>query len=150
MQSFGLHLQTFSYVSSAAVNERQRTLIRRDTIPKNFIMPHGILVLSAAITGIALNGVDDTIFALLHNADMIGLPILRAGAAFIVPIKENDLTRRRLKTAVLPLSMVLEPLHPNDAACELRDHAGVEIATLIGTPAYKAGTPFHTGIKAVP
>ena len=93
MQSFGLHLQTFSYVSSAALNERQRTLIRRDTIPKDLIMSHGILVLSAAIAGITLDGVDNAVFAFLHDADMIGLTILRAGRAFIVPIEENDLTR---------------------------------------------------------
>lgn len=42
-------------------------------------MPHGILVLSAAIAGIALDGVDNAVFAFLHDADMIGLPVLRTG-----------------------------------------------------------------------
>lgn len=113
-------------------------------------MSHGILVLSAAIAGIALYGVDNAVFAFLHDADMIGLPILRAGAAFVVPIKEDDLTGGRFKAAILPLSTIFEPLHPIDTACELRDNAAVDIATLIGTPAYKAGAPFHTGVKAVP
>ena len=113
-------------------------------------MPHGILVLSAAIAGIALDGVDNTVFAFLHDADMIGLTILRAGTAFVVPIEENDLTSGRFKAAVLPLSTVFEPLHSIDAACELRNNAAVEIAALIGTPRHKAGTPFHTGVKAVP
>ena len=113
-------------------------------------MSHGILVLSAAIAGIALYGVDNAVFAFLHDADMIGLPILRAGAAFVVPIKEDDLTGGRFKAAILPLSTIFEPLHPIDTACELRDNAAVDIATLIGTPAYKAGAPFYTPVKAVP
>ena len=113
-------------------------------------MSHGILVLSAAIAGIALDGVDDTVFAFLHDADMIGLPILRAGATLIIPIEENDLTGSRLKATVLPLSTVFEPLDTVDAACELRDNAAVEIAALIGTPRHKAGTPFYTAFKAVP
>ena len=113
-------------------------------------MPHGILVLSAAIAGIALDGVDNTVFAFLHDAEMIGLTILRAGTAFIVPIEENDLTSGRFKAAVLPLPTVFEPLHPISAACEFRYHAAVDIAALIRTPAHKAGAPFHTGVKAVP
>ena len=113
-------------------------------------MSHGILVLSAAIAGIALDSVDNAVFAFLHDADMIGLPVLQAGAAFIVPIKENDLTGRRLKAAVLPLSMVFEPLDTVDAACELRNYAAVDIAALVGTPRYKASAPLHTGVKAVP
>ena len=88
-------------------------------------MSHGILVLSAAIAGIALYGVDNAVFAFLHDADMIGLPILRAGAAFVVPIKEDDLTGGRFKAAILPLSTIFEPLHPIDTACELRDNAAV-------------------------
>lgn len=113
-------------------------------------MPHGILLLSAAIAGITLDGVDNAVFAFLHNANMIGLAILRAGAALIIPIEENDLTGRRFKAAILPLSTIFEPLHPIDTACELRDNAAVDIATLIGTPAYKAGAPFYTPVKAVP
>lgn len=113
-------------------------------------MPHGILVLSAAIAGIALDGVDNTVFAFLHDAEMIGLTILRAGTAFVVPIEENDLTSGRFKAAVLPLPTVFEPLYPISAACEFRYHAAVDIAALIRTPTYKAGTPFYTPVKAVP
>ncbi len=94
------------------------------------------MTLSAAVAGIALDGVDNAVFAFLHDADMIGLPVLRTGRAFVVPIEENDLTGRRLKAAVLPLSTVLEPLHPIDTACELRNNAAVDIAALIRTPRY--------------
>ena len=97
-------------------------------------MSHGVLVLSAAIAGIALDGVDNAVFAFLHDADMIGLTILRIGTALVVPIEENDLTRRRFKAAVLPLSTVFEPLHPVDATCKFRYHAAVDIAALVGTP----------------
>ena len=113
-------------------------------------MPLGILILSAAIAGIALDGVDNAVFAFLHDADMIGLPILRAGAAFVVPIKENDLTGRWFKAAVLPLSTVFEPLDTVDAARKLRDNAAVDIAALIGTPRNKAGAPFYTAFKSIP
>ena len=105
------------------------------------------MVLSAAIAGIALDGVDNAVFAFLHDADMIGLTILRAGTAFVVPIEENDLTDRWFKAAVLPLSTVFEPLHSIDAACELRNNAAVEIAALIGTPRNKAGAPFYTAFN---
>ena len=108
------------------------------------------MVLSAAIAGIALDGVDNAVFAFLHDADMIGLPILRAGAAFVVPIKENDLTGRWFKAAVLPLSTVFEPLDTVDAARKLRDNAAVDIAALIGTPRNKAGAPFYTAFKSIP
>ena len=113
-------------------------------------MPYGVLVLSAAIAGIALDGVDNTVFAFLHDADMIGLTILRAGTAFVVPIKENDLTGRWFKAAVLPLSTVFEPLDTVDAARKLRDNAAVDIAALIGTPRNKAGAPFYTAFKSIP
>ena len=36
--------------------QKRLILIRRDTIPKDLIMPHGILLLSAAIAGITLDG----------------------------------------------------------------------------------------------
>mgnify|MGYP000329206483 CR=1 FL=1 len=53
-------------------------------------MSHGILVLSAAIAGIALDGVDNAVFAFFHNADVIGFAVLRAGCAVrVVPVEET-------------------------------------------------------------
>lgn len=40
----------------ANVHSRPYSLMRRDTVAKDLIMPHGILVLSAAIAGIAFDG----------------------------------------------------------------------------------------------
>ena len=54
-------------------------LIGGNTITKDFIIAHRILVLSAAIAGITLDGIDNTVFAFLHDAHMVGLSVLRAG-----------------------------------------------------------------------
>ena len=113
-------------------------------------MTYAVLVYPTAITGVSLNGINDTVFDFLNNTGVVGLSVLRTGAAYVIPIEENDLTGRRLKAAVLPLSTVLEPLHPIDTACELRNNAAVDIAALIRTPRYKAGAPLHTRAEAVP
>ena len=91
-------------------------------------MSNRILTLSAAITGIALNGVDNAVFAFLHDTDMIGLAILRTRRALIIPIEENDLTGRRFKAAVLPLATILEPLHAVDTGRKFRNNTAVDIA----------------------
>ena len=90
-------------------------------------MPHGILVLSAAIAGIALDGIDNAVFAFLHDADMIGLTVLRAGAAFVVPIEEDDHAGRGLHRVICPLPTLPEPLDTVDAACELGNDTGIAI-----------------------
>ena len=62
----------------------------QDPISKDFIIPHGILVLAAGIAGVALDGVDDAVLAFFHNADVIGFAVLRAGCAVrVIPVKEN-------------------------------------------------------------
>ena len=113
-------------------------------------MSNRILTLSAAITGIALNGVDNAVFAFLHDTDMIGLTILRTGRALIIPIEENDLTGRRFKAAVLPLATILEPLHAVDTGRKFRNNTAVDIAAFIGTPGNKAGAPLHARIESIP
>ena len=50
----------------------------QDPISEDFIIPHGILVLAAGVAGVALNGVDDAVFAFFHNVDVIGFAVLRA------------------------------------------------------------------------
>ena len=47
-------------------------------------MAYGVAVFPAAIAGVALYGVDDTILHLLHDAHMIGKAVLGAGAALVV------------------------------------------------------------------
>ena len=125
-------------------------LILRHTVAQYLIMPYGILIDSAAIAGIALHGVDNAVLNLLHDPHMVGLAVLRAGRTFVVPIEENDHAGCRLCRAVQPLLTVFEPLHAACATGKFRHNAAVDIAALIGTPRYKAGTPFHTAFKSIP
>ena len=83
----------------------------QDPISENFIIPDGILVLAAGITGVALDGVDDAVFAFFHNADVIGFAVLRAGCAGrVVPVKENNHTGSGLNRIIRPLPAAAEPL----------------------------------------
>ncbi len=54
-------------------------LILRHTVPKNLVMSHGIVIFSAAIAGIALHGVNDTVLNFLNDTNMVGFSVLRAG-----------------------------------------------------------------------
>ena len=83
----------------------------QDPVAENFIIPHGILVLAAAIAGVALDGVDDAVFAFFHNADVIGFAVLRAGCAvWVIPVKENDHAGSGLNRVIRPLLAAAEPL----------------------------------------
>ena len=74
-------------------------------------MPHGILVLAAGITGVALDGVDDAVFAFFHDADVIGFAVLRTGCAvWVIPVKENDHAGSGLNRIIRPLPVAAEPL----------------------------------------
>ena len=75
--------------------KRLACLMGRSSVPINLIVPHGIVGLPAPVAGVALHGVDDTIFHFLYDTYMVGYTILRPGvAAQIVPIKENQSSGR--------------------------------------------------------
>ena len=76
----------------------------QDPIAENFIIADGILVLAAGVAGIALDGVDDAVFAFFHNADVIGF------AVRVIPVKENDHTGSGLNRIIRPLLAAAEPL----------------------------------------
>lgn len=83
----------------------------QDPIAENFIIADGILVLAAGVAGVALNGVDDAVFAFFHNADVIGFAVLRTGCAvWVVPVEENDHTGSGLNRVIRPLPVAAEPL----------------------------------------
>lgn len=83
----------------------------QDPISENFIIPDGILVLAAGVAGVALNGVDDAVFAFFHDADVIGFAVLRAGCAVrVVPVEENDHAGRGVNRVSRPLPVAAEPL----------------------------------------
>lgn len=126
-------------------------LIGGNTITKDFIIAHRILPLTAAITGISLDGIDNAVFAFFHDTHMVGLSVLGTGRTIRgIPIKEDKQTRCRFYTVVGPLATILEPLDAIYTACEFGNNTGVNIAALVGAPAHKSGTPFHTALKTVP
>lgn len=122
----------------------------RYPISENFIIANRVLIDAAAVAGVAFNGVDDAVFDLLDDTDMIGLTVLRARAALIIPVEEDDHAGRGLHRVICPLPTLPEPLDTVDTACELRNDTGVDIAAFICAPADEAGTPLHTAAKAVP
>ena len=81
---------------------------------------------------------------------MVRLSVLRTRRTFVIPIKENNHSGDRLGRTVDPLSSIFEPLDAVHAACIFRYNPGVNIAALIGTPAYKTSTPFHTASETIP
>ena len=119
-------------------------------ISENFIIAKRVLIDAAAVAGVALDGVDDAVFDLLDDTDMIGLTVLRARAALIIPIEEDDHAGRGLHGVIRPLPTLPEPLDTVDTACELRNDTGVDIAAFVRTPADEAGAPLHAVAETVP
>ena len=119
-------------------------------VAENFIMANRVLIDAAAVAGVALDGVDNAVFDFLDDTDMIGLAVLWAGAALVVPIEEDDHAGRGLHGVIRPLPTLPEPLDTVDTACELRNDTGVDIAAFVCAPADEAGAPLHTGVKSIP
>ena len=119
-------------------------------ISENFIIAKRILIDAAAVAGVALDGVDNAVFDLLDDTDMIGLAVLRTGAAPVIPIEKDNHAGRGLHGVIRPLPTLPEPLDTVDTTCELRNDTSVDIAALISTPADETGAPLHTAAEAVP
>ena len=119
-------------------------------ISENFIIANRVLIDAAAIAGVALDGVDNAVFDLLDDTDMIGLTVLRARAALIIPVEEDDHAGRGLHGVIRPLPTLPEPLDTVDTAGELGNDTGVDIAAFVRTPADEAGAPLHAAAEAVP
>lgn len=113
-------------------------------------MANRVLIDAAAVAGVALDGVDNAVFDFLDDANMIGLAVLRARAALIIPIEEDDHAGRGLHDVIRPLPTLPEPLDTVDTARKLRNNAGVDIAAFVRAPADEAGAPLHTAAEAVP
>ena len=125
-------------------------LVGNYAVTENFIIANRILIDAAAIAGVALDGVDDAVFDLLDDTDMIGLTVLRAGVALIIPIEEDNHAGRGLHGVIRPLPTLPEPLDTVDTTCELRNDTGVDIAAFVCAPADETGAPLHTAAEAVP
>ena len=81
------------------------------TVAENFIIANRVLIDAAAIAGVALDGVDNAVFDLLDDTDMVGLTVLWAGAALVVPIEEDNHAGRGLHGVIRPLPTLPEPLY---------------------------------------
>ena len=68
------------------------------------------------IAGVALDGVDNAVFDFLDDTDMIGLTVLRAGAALVIPIEEDNHARIWFCRTVKPPILSPKPINPSDAA----------------------------------
>lgn len=119
-------------------------------VAENFIMANRVLIDATAIAGVALDGVDNAVFDLLDDTDMIGLTVLRARAALIIPVEEDDHAGRGLHRVICPLPTLPEPLDAVDTSGELGNDTGVDIAAFVRTPADEAGAPLHAAAEAVP
>ena len=119
-------------------------------ISENFIIANRVLIDAAAIAGVALDGVDNAVFDLLDDTDMIGLTVLRPRAALIIPVEEDDHAGRGLHRVICPLPTLPEPLDAVDTSGELGNDTGVDIAAFVRTPADEAGAPLHAAAEAVP
>ena len=125
--------------------------ICRDAVAQDLIIADPVSSLGAGIACIALDGVDIPILNLLDNANMIGQTILRSGFAIgRIPVKEDNHTGHRRSSSICPLATILEPVNTPNATGKLGNNTGINIAALVGAPRYEAGTPSHTGVKAIP
>lgn len=122
----------------------------RYPVAENFIIANRVLIDAAAVAGVAFNGVDDAVFDLLDDTDMVGLTVLQAGVALVVPIEEDDHAGRGLHGVIRPLPTLSEPLDTVDTAGELGNDTGVDIAAFVCAPADEAGAPLHAAAEAVP
>ena len=104
---------------------------------------NGVLPSAAAISGIALNGIDIAVLTLFHDSCMVRY-------AISVPVKEDNHAGHRSDGVSGPLPPALEPLNTIRAAAEFWKDTGIKIAALICAPAHEAGTPFYMFRKSVP
>ena len=105
-----------------------------DSIPKDLIVPNGIASLFTGIAGVAFDGIDHSVFHSCNDAYVVGLAVL---TGVIVPIEEDDHARRGFCGVVGPLASLLELADTVGTAGEFGNHACIDVAALVGTPADK-------------
>ena len=71
--------------------------------------------LSTTVAGIAFYRVYDTVLDPFDDTSMIRKTVLRTGAAFVIPVEEDNHSGRRFNGVVSPLISLLEPVHSVDA-----------------------------------
>ena len=122
----------------------------QNTVAHNFILSHRIAVHPTEISGITLDGVDDSVLHLLDDTHMVRLSVLGTGAALVVPIEEDNHAGRGLHRVICPLPTLPEPLDAVDTSGELGNDTGVDIAAFVRAPADETGAPLHAAAEAIP
>ena len=78
--------------------------IHRAAVAEYLLAADDIMLTLAGITGIALDGVDNTVLAFFYDADVIATTVA-------LPIEEDQVAGLRKIVPVLPLPVFLEPSH---------------------------------------
>ena len=89
--------------NKSSVRRRLETLLDNLDDKELSVIEATVNGLSAGISRVALNGINCSVLNTLDNSDVVCHTVA-------LPIKEDDMTCRRLKTAVLPLTSVHKPL----------------------------------------
>ena len=87
---------------------------------------NGVLPFAAAISDIALNGIDTAVLTLFHDPCMVRY-------AISVPVKEDNHVGHRGDGVSGPLPPALEPLNTIRAAAEFRKDTGIITASIRST-----------------
>ena len=104
--------------------------------------------MAAGVAGVAFYGVDDTVFHLFDDADMVGDAVLTAFVG-VVPIEEDDVTGVGSVGVILPLVTGFEPVLACVADCKAGNNTAFKVSTFICTPTDKDCTPVHSFIEAI-
>lgn len=111
-------------------------------VPINLIVPHRISALLATVSGIALNGMDKTVFDAFHYSNMVGNAIRPLGFG-IIPIKENNGAWDGDCAFIHPQISLHEPLCAIGTPGKLRHNTGINITAFVCAPTDKTSAPFN-------
>ena len=116
---------------------------------QNVRIAERIGVLFYFVTGITLNGINAPVINTLHNAHMVGQPVVES--VRFSPVEKDNVTGAGCVAARLPKSPILEPGHTlRGTGGKFRDNAIFKESALFSAPAYKAGAPLSPAGETVP
>ena len=104
-----------------------RSRILWHSIPVDLIPAHRICLSPAEVAAVAFYGVNISAIAAFYDAHVVP-------AAVAVPVKEDNVSGSRFVLSATPLTFLFEPVYSVGYQCESWDHAGFNIAALIGAP----------------
>lgn len=123
-------------LGAAQYIDRGSRLISRNPVAQDFIVAYSIMVFSAAITGVSFDRVDNAVLNPFNDTGMIGLSILWAGTALVVPIEEDI-----FGLDGIPLDTITQTQHIMQGSFDPDAFASGEYVLAIG-PAIGAGEEY--------